>query len=517
MVVVDDTQAKDDLVAALRAMEVEVVIDFSHCLLAKQSSAGGMASCIDEASKQTVDASCLVTSSELGAQRHPSNNGLAHFDLIVVDLPSLDNEAFQLRCTFDAAVQAVDVEIPAFVRHMAKSYRDVTVVTSPDDYALLLCEMKNSSGQVSLKTRQLLAQKAFAYSASYDASVAAHLSDLLHEPFPENLVVGMEKVRDLRYGENPHQRAALYRDPKGPKTTAVGAEQLHGMDLSFVNILDLDAALELVKEFDRPACAIIKHTNPCGCGVADTLVDAYCQARDGEMLPFKPFGSRFGGVIACNEMIDDATAQAIVEVGSFYECVIAPGFSDGAWELLKNRKIWGDRVRLMKVEQLRNQARSVPATTRWAALDFKSVVGGLLAQTRDLEPQKAEGFIPKTHREPSDEEVRDLLFAWKVVRHVKSNAVVIAKNGQLIGVGGGQTNRMRSCELAVEMAGDRARGAVAASDAFFPMPDGPEVLARAGVTAIIQPGGSKKDDDSIALCNKYNVAMVFTGYRHFRH
>jgi phosphoribosylaminoimidazolecarboxamide formyltransferase/IMP cyclohydrolase len=446
--------------------------------------------------------------------------GYGRIDLVAVNLYPFASTISRPRCTFEDAIENIDIGGPSMIRSAAKNHASVTVVTSPADYALVLEEMAAHDGATTPATRRRLAQKAFAHTAAYDATISGYLAGQLETPaseMPETLVAGFTKVQDLRYGENPHQAAAFYADPVRGEPSAATARQLHGKELSFINLLDMDAALELVKEFDRPACSIIKHTNPCGCGVAATLAEAYALARDGELPPFNPPGSRFGGIIACNRPIDGETAREIVAPKSYYECIIAPGFSDEALELFRTRKIWGENVRLMEVDPLPPYESLASSAAGLARLDIKRIVGGLLVQQRDLRHQDPDALLIATERRPTDQELADLLFAWKVVRHVKSNAVVLAKNGQLIGAGGGQTNRAQASELAVAMAGYRAEGSVCASDAYFPMPDGPEALARAGVKAIIQPGGSKRDDDAVAVCNQHGVAMVFTGARHFRH
>jgi phosphoribosylaminoimidazolecarboxamide formyltransferase/IMP cyclohydrolase len=272
-----------------------------------------------------------------------------------------------------------------------------------------------------------------------------------------------------------------------------------------------------VKEFSEPAAAIIKHTNPCGCAVAETLTEAYRLARDGELPPFNPPGSRFGGIIALNRPLDAGTAAEIVQPGSFYEVIVAPGYAPEALEMLRERKIWGPNVRLMEVGPLPPPAERGQHSSGLSRWDLKRIVGGLLVQERDLLDPRPEDLQVVTERRPTDMELRDLLFAWKVVRHVKSNAIVLARGGQLIGLGAGQVNRAVPVALAVEMAGPRAEGSTLASDAYFPHPDGPESAAKAGVKSIIQPGGSKKDEDAIAVANRYGMAMVFTGQRHFRH
>jgi len=446
--------------------------------------------------------------------------GFHPIDLVAVNLYPFGATIARPDCSFEDAIENIDIGGPSMIRSAAKNHAAVTVVTSPADYGAVLAELRAGGGETTPATRRALAQKAFAHTAAYDGVIASWL-ERAHElkeggrrtdcraDFPESLILGFTRAQTLRYGENPHQHAAFYVEPIRCEPSVSTAEQLHGKALSFINILDLDAALELVKEFAGPACTIIKHTNPCGCAEAGSLAEAYRLARDGELPPFNPPGSRFGGIIACNRGIDAETASEIIAPKSYYECIIAPWFSEEALDLFRTRKIWGENVRLMAVHDLE--------TPREPALDFKRVVGGLLVQERDIREQRPEDLQVVTERGPTEAELRDLLFAWKVVRHVKSNAVVLAKGGQLIGSGGGQTNRAKSSELAVEMAGPRAAGAVCASDAFFPMPDGPAALADAGVRAIIQPGGSNRDADTIALCNERGVAMVFTGTRHFRH
>jgi phosphoribosylaminoimidazolecarboxamide formyltransferase/IMP cyclohydrolase len=445
--------------------------------------------------------------------------GYASIDLVAVNLYPFAATVAKPGCSLDDAIENIDIGGPSMIRSAAKNHAAVTVVTAAEDYAVVLAELQANGGETTLATRRRLAQKAYSHTAAYDATIAQYLAAKLEEPklLPDTLVLGLPKAQVLRYGENPHQPAAFYADPAAKEPSVATARQLHGKELSFINILDMDAALELVKEFDRPACSIIKHTNPCGAAVAETIAEAYRLARDGELPPFNPPGSRFGGIIACNRPIDAETANEIIQPKSYYECIIAPGFSEEALELFRTRKIWGENVRLLEIDPLPPFGTLAGSASGLSALDITSVVGGLLVQARDLRDQTAEGLQVVTERAPSEQELHDLLFAWKLVRHVKSNAVVLAKGGQLIGLGAGQTNRAQSSELAVAMAGYRAEGSVCASDAYFPMPDGPEALAKSGVKAIIQPGGSKKDDEAVAVCNHHGVAMVFTGARHFRH
>lgn len=453
--------------------------------------------------------------------------GSAPIDLVVVNLYPFEATVGRADVTTAEAIENIDVGGPAMIRSAAKNHAHVAVVTAPDQYRFVLEELR-SGGGLSERTRWLLALLAFRHTAAYDAAIADYLAsapefqrDFGAGPdafmLPDPLLISVRQSQRLRYGENPRQRAAFYREPGVTEACAGTARQLHGKELSFINLLDLDAALELVKEFERPAAAIIKHTNPCGCAVADTLTEAYRLARDAELPPFNPPGSRFGGIIALNRPLDVAAAEEIVQPGSFYEVIVAPGYVPEALAMLQERKIWGPNVRLMEVSALPPPAERGESARGLARWDVKRVVGGILLQDRDLLDPRPEELHVVTERQPTPEELADLLFAGKVVRHVKSNAIVLARGGQLIGVGAGQVNRAVPVELAVQMAGPRAEGAVLASDAYFPHPDGPENAGKAGVRAIIQPGGSKKDQEAIAVANRYGMAMVFTGQRHFRH
>ena len=376
---------------------------------------------------------------------------------------------------------------------------------SPDDYVDLVEELSVGRGETSLAFRQRMAGKAFAHTGAYDATIAAYLRK--DEPeFPEILPLGFEKLQDLRYGENPHQKAAFYRET-GPKSPGItNATKLNGKELSFNNIFDLNAAYELAQDFaadPKPFAAIIKHTNPCGCALGDTLDEAFRLARAADPI------SAFGGILATSRNIDSATAELITGANTFFEAIVAPGYDPEAVEILTTRKKWGLNLILL---QTANRTSDQPL-----GLDYKRVSGGLLVQSPDTRPIVAADLTWQTKRGPTPEEVENLLFAWKLVKHVKSNAIVIARDGRLLGAGAGQMNRVQSVRLAVAQAGESAHGAVLASDAFFPFADGPEAAALAGITAIIQPGGSKKDDETIAMADQHNIAMVFTGNRHFRH
>jgi len=373
----------------------------------------------------------------------------------------------------------------------------VVVVVNPARYGEVLDGLRRT-GDVPQELRLALAREAFAHTAHYDAVIAGYLNGLLPAPelFPEEAAFPYELAGVLRYGENPHQRAAFYRDVRVRGACVGNAVQLHGKELSYNNILDLNAALELVREFAEPAAVLIKHTNPCGAATATTLADAYRRAFEGDPV------SAFGGIVALNREVDEATAAAMADV--FLEAVIAPGFSPEALEVLKQKK----NLRLLATG---------PPDAAPAGLQMRAVGGGLLVQEADRTVLGAEGLRVVTKREPTPEELEELLFAFKVVKHVKSNAIVVSKGRQVLGVGAGQMNRVGAARIALAHAGERARGAVLASDAFFPFADTVEEAARAGIAAIIQPGGSVRDEESIRAADAHNMAMVFTGIRHFRH
>jgi phosphoribosylaminoimidazolecarboxamide formyltransferase/IMP cyclohydrolase len=558
---VSDKSGLVDFARALRELDVEIV------------STGGTARTLEEAGIATVPIEAVTGLREMMDGRvktlHPAVHGailadrarpehmreLAELeaqpiDLVAVNLYPFEATVARPDVTLAEAIEKIDIGGPAMIRSAAKNWASVAVVVSPADYPSIVTELQENRGALSDDTRHLLAQKAFAHTSAYDAAIAAYLASLealgarrsaldekeLRLPsaerrapsdaFPESLVFAAVKRQELRYGENPHQRAAFYADPNAREPGLASARQLHGTELSYINLLDFDAALALVREFDRPAAAIIKHTNPCGCGVAETLVEAYRKARDGELPPFNPPGSRYGGIIAFNRVVDVATAEEVIAPKSFYHGIIAPEFDPEARALLQERKIWGPELRLLAVGDLSvgsamssapdaaNLSSSQLTTDDWG---LTTVAGGFLLQERDRHVLDAAELRVVTRRAPTEAEMTDLLFAWKVVKHVKSNAIVLARDGQVIGVGAGQMNRALPVELAIAMAGDRVRGSALASDAFFPHPDGPGHAARAGVTAIIQPGGSKKDEEAIAVADEHGVAMIFTGIRHFKH
>ncbi|HSF18611.1 MAG TPA: bifunctional phosphoribosylaminoimidazolecarboxamide formyltransferase/IMP cyclohydrolase [Vicinamibacteria bacterium] len=431
-----------------------------------------------------------------------NRHGIGLVDIVTVNFYPFDEKVVE-GCGIDEVIENIDVGGPSMLRAAAKNFRYVLAVTDPKDYPTVLEQIDEG---VDMATRVYLAVKAFRSSARYEAAIASYVERLrvegdsvaldAHEDasFPSRLTLTFERVQHLRYGENPHQAAAFYRDaPIGMG----GAQQLHGKELSYNNILDLDAAFRLVRELprERAAACVIKHTNPCGAAVADTLAVAYVRAREVDPI------SAFGGIVGLNRRVDGATADELS--ATFLEAVIAPGFDRDALEALKGRK----NLRLLQVED---------GASAWAGSNLFRVVGGLLVQDWDREEEEI-ALEVVSQREPTETERRALEFAWIVAKHVKSNAIVLAGEDVVLGVGAGQMSRVDSCRLAVSKARSSLEGAVAASDAFFPFPDGVEVLADAGVKAVIQPGGSVRDEDVIRVANERGLAMVFTGRRHFRH
>jgi phosphoribosylaminoimidazolecarboxamide formyltransferase/IMP cyclohydrolase len=434
-----------------------------------------------------------------------AEHGIPAIDMVVVNLYAFEKTAAKPGVRFEELIENIDIGGPSMIRSAAKNFQDVAVVTSPADYDAIADELARSGGalSLSLETKWRLAQKAFATTAAYDSAIASTLErvggDFERRPFalnptdefPPNLRLMFHKVADLRYGENPHQKAAMYSDGLG--AGVANARQVQGKELSYNNIVDLQAAWDLAQEFEEPVCAIIKHTNPCGTATGETLAEAYLRALECDPV------SAFGGVIGVNHAVDADAAGEIAKL--FLEVIAAPGFDEGARAALAAKK----NLRLVEVP-----AGQPP----WV---LKNVSGGLLVQDADLH-RLAEGDLKVvTKRPPTPEEQRALLFAWKVCKHVKSNAIVYARDGQTVGVGAGQMSRVDSCKLGAMKAQLPLTGTVAASDAFFPFPDGVEEIAKAGATAIIQPGGSVRDQEVIEAADRLGLAMIFTGVRHFRH
>jgi phosphoribosylaminoimidazolecarboxamide formyltransferase/IMP cyclohydrolase len=429
--------------------------------------------------------------------------GAHPIDLVIVNLYPFERVAADPASSHEHIVENIDIGGPSMLRSAAKNHSRVTVLCDPADYARVLDEI-TAAGDTTPATRAALAAKAFAHTAAYDAAISGYLSsresDGTPTRFSRYLTLPFERAYGLRYGENPHQAGAFYVERDAPSGSLARAESLGagGKELSFNNLVDVDAALDAVREFERPAAVVVKHTNPCGVAVAAALVDAYRAAREADPL------SAFGGIVALNREVDEATARVVAE--TFVECVVAPSFTGAALEVLRAKK----NLRLL-------------ATGGWLgpehkALTAKRVGGGLVVQDRDA---TAAGEVTRgrvaTQRAPTAEELASLEFAWRVCKHVKSNAIVLARGEVTVGVGAGQMSRVVSVQLACEKAGEKARGSVLASDAFFPFPDGVEAAAQAGVTAVAQPGGSVKDPEVIAAADKLGLAMVMTGVRHFRH
>ncbi|HTB21584.1 MAG TPA: bifunctional phosphoribosylaminoimidazolecarboxamide formyltransferase/IMP cyclohydrolase [bacterium] len=439
-----------------------------------------------------------------------AKHGIEPIDMVVVNLYPFQLTVADPACSLEAAVENIDIGGPSMIRSGAKNFRSVAVLTQPARYPEILAEMLANHGAVGDATLESLVVEAFAHTAEFDRSVHAYLQFKLQgEPrFPQELSLRFTKAQALRYGENPHQHAAFYVHPGEGGPNLGAAEQLQGKELSYNNIADLDAALNVVKEFKAPAVAIIKHANPCGVALGPETktgaAEAYQKAFDADPV------SAFGGIVACNRAVDTDFAEKIG--ATFLECLIAPGFSAGALAVLGAKK----NLRLMKTP-FDTPAPAHPPGLGYETFAMKKVAGGLLLQTRDTQRVDRADCRVVTKRAPTEAEWADLLFAWRVVVHVKSNAILLAKDGATLGVGPGQTNRVGSVEIAARAAGMRAKGSVLASDAFFPFPDGLLAGIAAGVTAVIQPGGSVNDAKVITAADQAGIAMVFTGMRHFFH
>lgn len=431
-------------------------------------------------------------------------------DLVCVNLYPFEATVSRPDCTLEEAIENIDIGGPSMLRSAAKNHRHVTVVSNPARYDDIIRSMDAGGGQVDDQLRAELALEVFERTSSYDAAIAryiaAHHPGVRRQtPFAPTLVLSGRKAQDLRYGENPHQQAAFYVEGGAGEPSISTASQLSGKELSFNNIIDLNAALELVKEFTQPAVSVIKHTNPCGAACGTDLAEVFEKAYAGDPV------AAFGCVVGVNRVVTRQLAEHMVSGEKFLEAVIAEDFEQEALEILTTRPRWGRNVRLLSVGSLRDRY------TAAAEMDVKRVVGGLLVQSRDLKLYADEGLNTVSKRQPTKAEMADLEFAWRIVKHLKSNAVCFAKGQALVGGGAGQMKRVDSSRIAAMIAGDRSRGSVLASDAFFPFPDGVEEAAAAGVTAIIQPGGSKGDAAVIEAADKANMAMVFTGMRHFKH
>jgi phosphoribosylaminoimidazolecarboxamide formyltransferase/IMP cyclohydrolase len=431
---------------------------------------------------------------------------IATIDLVVCNLYPFEATVARAGSTHADIIENIDIGGPSMVRAAAKNYQDVAIVTDPRQYAVVLEELRRHEGALTFATRERLAAAAFARIAAYDIAIRDYFaSQVQKEEWPEQLDIHLERRLTLRYGENPHQKGAFYAERDSARPSIASAETLHGKELSFNNLLDLDSALGLAREFREPAAVVIKHNNPCGAAIAPSLEEAFKKAYEGDPL------SAYGGVLGFNREVDEGTAFQITEPNRFVECIVAPSYSDAAFNLLTTRPTWKKNVRLLRTGPL-----DVPQGSE-QNLDYRRIDGGMLVQTRDVGSDDLALAKVVTKRQPTSEEFADLSFAWLVCKHVKSNAIVFAKANMLVGVGAGQMSRVDSVHLATRKGGDRSRGAVMASDAFFPFRDNVDEAAKAAITAIIQPGGSMRDRESIEACDEHGLAMVFTGVRHFRH
>ncbi len=426
--------------------------------------------------------------------------GVDTVDVVAINLYPFRKTIEKEGVTFEEAIENIDIGGPSMIRASAKNWQDVAVVVDPADYPVVIEELKNN-GAVSKETKLKLAAKVFTVTAQYDAMIAKYINAKAgNSVFGDTITLTYEKVQEMRYGENPHQKAAFYKEVTGDFSgTLTAAKQLHGKELSYNNINDTNGALDVLKEFGDTLCVVaVKHANPCGVGTGKDLYEAYMNAYNADPV------SIFGGIVVTNAKMDKKTAEEISKI--FLEIIVAPAYDDDALEILQQKK----NIRLLVLPDISKKNRK-------DMLDMKKVAGGILVQELNDELLNMDDITCVTEKKPTEKEMQDLLFGWKVVKHTKSNAIVLCKDGMTTGVGPGQTNRVTALELAIKYAGDKAAGSVMASDAFFPFDDCVEAAHKAGVTAIIQPGGSIRDEDSIKACNKYGIAMVFTGIRHFKH
>jgi len=433
-----------------------------------------------------------------------AEHAIVSFELVVVNLYPFEATVARPDVTPAEAIEKIDIGGPSLVRAAAKNHVFTTVATDAEQYSAIL-EQVTADGATTPQLRQRLAAAAFAHTARYDQAIAAYFAGQTSpKPFPATLNFNLKRKSVLRYGENPHQQAALYAEANHPGANLVSAKQLSGKELSYNNLLDLDSALAIARLFSKPAVAVIKHNNPCGAAEADTLAEALRRGMAGDPL------SAFGSVLGLNRVVDRQTADVLTEPGLFIEAIVAPDFERDALEVLTTKPKWKASVRLMKVGEL-NEGRGE------ATWSYRHIDGGYLMQQADVLPDPEDEWKVVTDAKPTNDQMVDLRFAWTLVRCVRSNAIVLCKDRMLLGAGAGQMSRVDSVEISIKKAGDRITGSVMGSDAFFPFPDSIEKAAAAGVTAVIQPGGSKKDDEVVAACNRHGLAMIFTGRRHFKH
>ena len=442
-----------------------------------------------------VHGGLLAKHDDADHQSQMAENGISPIDVVCVNLYPFRETIAKPDVTVENAIENIDIGGPTMLRSAAKNHAYVTVIVDAGDYAAVLTELHNDNATTP-ETRRRLAAKVFRHTAAYDSYISNYLTDLTGEEYPDQLTLTYELSQTLRYGENPHQKAAFYRSPLGSDFSIANADQLHGKELSYNNIQDANAALQIIKEFKMPAAVAVKHMNPCGVGTGETIADAFGKAYEADST------SIFGGIVALNREVDAETAKQLATI--FLEIIIAPSFSEEAIELLTQKK----NIRLLTIPF------DSKTKDKWNTV---TVEGGLLIQQPDVYGYEDADIQIATERQPTEEELAALKLGWSVVKHVKSNAIVVCNSEMTLGIGAGQMNRVGSAKIALEQAGQKAQGAIMASDAFFPMSDTVEAAAQAGIKAIIQPGGSKKDQESIDKANEYGIAMVFTGIRHFKH
>ncbi|WP_409173872.1 bifunctional phosphoribosylaminoimidazolecarboxamide formyltransferase/IMP cyclohydrolase [Enterococcus mundtii] len=506
LISVSDKTGVIDFAKGLRAADIEII------------STGGTKTALEEAGIETISIDEVTGFPEMMDGRvktlHPKIHGgllgrrdseshmeamekeaIQPIDIVCVNLYPFKETILKPETTEADAIENIDIGGPSMLRSAAKNHAFVTAIVDPVDYAIVLAEIQQE-GHTSLETRRKLAAKVFRHTAAYDALIGQYLTEAVGEKDPENLTLTYTRKQDLRYGENSHQEAAFYQAALPTSYSIASAEQLHGKELSFNNIRDADAALRIMREFTEPTVVALKHMNPCGIGSGETIFSAWEAAYAADPV------SIFGGIIVLNREVDLVSAQAMTQL--FLEIIIAPSYSEEALAVLKTKK----NLRLLQVDF---------SNVEGNANEMVSVLGGLLVQQDDRAMEEPESWTVVTDCQPTKEEQAAMAFAWKAVKHVKSNAIVVANQQQTLGIGAGQMNRVGSVKLAIEQAGAKAETAALASDAYFPMDDSVEYAAKHGIKAIIQPGGSIKDQASIDMANKYGIAMVFTGVRHFRH
>ncbi|NLJ57799.1 MAG: bifunctional phosphoribosylaminoimidazolecarboxamide formyltransferase/IMP cyclohydrolase [Tissierellia bacterium] len=479
--------------SGIEAIEISELTNFPECLDGRVKTL-----------HPNIHGGILAMRSKTGHMKQLTDLNIETIDLVVVNLYPFKETILKKDVSLEEAIENIDIGGPTMLRAAAKNYKDVTVVVDPEDYEKVLKELKEN-GRTALETKFYLSSKVFAHTAHYDTLIASYIRNERKDySLPETFTMTYEKIQEMRYGENPHQKAAFYKEVKNHQGFLTSAEKLHGKELSFNNINDTNGALELLKEFEEPTVVACKHSNPCGVGCGDNIYTAYMKAYQADPT------SIFGGIVVFNREVDEKAALEINKI--FIEIIAAPSYSTKALEILKSKK----NIRILKIENISQKLDE-------NSYDIKKVAGGILVQTIDSKLfDESYGLKTVTEKNPSSAEMKDLLMAWKIVKHTKSNGIALVKNGQSIGIGPGQVNRIWACKQAIEHAyeflgEESTRGAVLASDAFFPFPDCVEEAAKAGITAIIQPGGSIRDNDSIEACDKHNISMVFTNMRHFKH